>query len=157
MFKELIDLTGKVFLIVTPPFNSVNVPPQSGVVGSILGEGHYMLITSKLNKNWFLMAILRLGSRFHPLSSYSLWRLQWQQLLWQSVTVTVLANPDSTGCPKVRVKSNHPLNFGIGRRILKPFGMVNAHTVKFDLVYHTYFYVAKCPGKYGVCSRQNSE
>ena len=64
---------------------------------------------------------------------------------------------DATGCPKVRVTSNHPLNFGIGGRILKPFGMVNAHTLRFGLVYHTYFYVAKCPGKYGVCSGQNSE
>ena len=62
-----------------------------------------------------------------------------------------------TGCPKVRATSNHPLNFGIGWQILKPFGMVNAHTLRFGLVYHTYFYVAKCPGKYGVCSGQNSE
>ena len=45
---------------------------------------------------------------------------------------------ETTGCPKVRVKINHPLNFGIGRRILKPIGIVNAHTVRVDLLYHTY-------------------
>ena len=48
----------------------------------------------------------------------------------------------STGCPKVRGKSNHTLNFWLSGQILKPFGMVNPHTVRFVLVYHIFF---MCP------------
>ena len=61
-------------------------------------------------------------------------------------------NFGSTGCPKVRANSNQPLNFGLGRHILKPFDMVNAHTGRFVLMYSNNFYIHICPGKYGVCS-----
>ena len=52
-------------------------------------------------------------------------------------------NFGSTGCPKVRANSNHPLNFGLGRHILKPFDMVNAHTGRFVLMNSNDFYLRR--------------
>ena len=40
-----------------------------------------------------------------------------------------------TGCPRVRGYFQTPSFSAIGGWILKPFGMVNAHTGRFDLVY----------------------
>ena len=42
---------------------------------------------------------------------------------------------EPTGCPRVRGYFQTPSFSGIGGRILKPFGMVNAHTGRFGLVY----------------------
>ena len=50
-----------------------------------------------------------------------------------------------TGCPKVRVTSNHPLNFWLGWWILKCFGMVNTKSLRFCLVYHTWPLQYKLP------------
>ena len=69
---------------------------------------------------------------------YGISRLQWPLLL------------SYTGCPKVRWISESPFIFWIGWWILKPFGMVNAHTGRFVLVYCNNFYVNICTGKHWV-------
>ena len=59
----------------------------------------------------------------------------------------ILSSLPATGCPKVRWKSNHPLNFGIGWPILKCFRMANNKSLRFCLVYHTWSLQYKLPWK----------
>ena len=50
-----------------------------------------------------------------------------------------------TGCPRVRGYFQTPSFSCIGGCILKPFGMVNAHTGRFDLVYDNPWLVENYP------------